>query len=91
MSATTKASSATSSLFILLLLHVKGLNSNDVLLRIVGSWSSTSINGINLFSRKHVNGVFDRAHGMANCTAGAISFNNLRESAVSLKLDCLVA
>jgi hypothetical protein len=92
MSATAKAKSITNfSLTVLLLLLVKRLNSNDVLLWIVGSGCSTSVDGIHFLSRKHVNGVFHRAHGMANCTAGTISLNNLRESVIALKLNCLIA
>ena len=67
------------------------LNSNDVLLRIVGSWSSTSIDCVDLLSRDHVNGVFDRAHGMADSAACAIGLDNLREGVIALELDSLIA
>ena len=83
-------STKTFSKFILLL-FVNRLNSNDVLLRIVGSWSSTSIDCVDLLSREHVNGVFDRAHGMADGTAGAIGLHNLGECAITLELDSLIA
>ena len=84
-------STTTSSLSILLLLYVNRLNSNDVLFRIVGSWSGTSVDGVDLLSRKHMNSIFNRAHGMADGTPGAISLHDLRESAIALKLDCLIA
>ena len=83
-------SSTTSSMFILLL-HVKRLYPNDVLFRIIGSWSGTSVDGVDLLSGKHVNGVFNRAHGMADGTACAIGLDNLRECAITLELDGLVA
>ena len=79
-----------SSMFILLLL-VQGLYSNNVLFRIVGSWSGTSIDGVDLLSGKHVDGVFDRAHGMADGTARAVRLHDLGERAVTLELDGLVA
>ena len=84
-------STTTSSLSILLLLYVNRLNSNDVLFRIVGSWSGTSVDGVDLLSRKHMNSIFNRAHGMADGTPCAISLHDLRESAIALKLDCLIA
>ena len=82
-------STTTSSEFILLLL-VKRLYPNDVLFRIVWSWSGTSIDGVDLLSGKHVYGIFNRAHGMADGTACAISLHDLGESAITLKLDGLV-
>lgn len=69
---------------------MEGLYSNDVLFRIVGSWSGTSIDSVDLFSGQHVNGVFDRAHGMADGTASAIGLHDLGESAIALELDSLV-
>ena len=75
----------------ILLLHVKRLYPNDVLFRIIGSWSGTSVDGVDLLSGQHVNGVFDRAHGMADSAACAIGLDNLREGVIALKLDSLIA
>ena len=83
-------STTISSMFILLL-HMKRFYPNDVLYRIIGSWSGTSIDGVDLLSGQHVNGVFNRAHGMADGTAGAIGLHNLGECAITLELDSLIA
>ena len=75
----------------ILLLHVKRFYSNDVLFRIIRSWSGTSVDGVDFLSGQHVNGVFDRAHGMADGTASAIGLHNLGECAITLELDSLIA
>ncbi len=41
--------STTTSSMIILLLYVKRLYPNDVLFRIIGSWSGTSVDGVYLF------------------------------------------
>ena len=70
---------------------MKRLNPNDMLLGIVGTGCSTSVNGVNLGSRKHVNGVLNRAHGVANSAASAIRLNNFGEGIVTIKLDSLIS
>jgi hypothetical protein len=74
-----------------LLLLGERLNPNNMLLWIVGTGGSTSVNGVYLSPRKHVNGVLDRAHGVANSAASAVSLDNFGEGVVSIELDSLIS
>ncbi len=70
---------------------MQGLNSNDVLFRVVRAWCGASVNLVNLCPGEHVDGILNGANGMADGTTSAILFYDLREGAITLKLDCLIA
>lgn len=62
-----------------------------MLLGVVGTGCSTSVNGVNLGSRQHVNGVFNWANSVTNSAASAIGLHNFREGVKTVKLDSLIA
>jgi hypothetical protein len=67
------------------------LNSNDMLLGVVGPRSRASVDLIDLSARHHKYGILNGADCVADGTASAIRLHNLRECVITVKLDCLVA
>ena len=59
-------------------------------LREVRAWLRAKILLVNHGARNHVNGILNWANGMTNGAAGTVLFYDLRESVVSIELDCLV-
>jgi hypothetical protein len=70
---------------------MQGLNSNDVLFGVVRARCSASVNLVDLSPGEHMDGILNWANGMADGATCAILFYNLREGAITFKLNCLVA